>query len=138
MTRKPILLQPELAVNNATSSQTGAKTYEFQVSSAADFTAIVVSADNVAEDGDGQTAWVVSQPLQGTTRYWWRARVNARHHHRALVHTDALQVPYRGIQQARRTVRSSANGSTVGAPLDVTFLPGQGVRLNRSREPRDV
>ncbi len=41
-------LQPELAVNNATSSQSGAKTYEFQVSSAGDFSAIVVSADNVS------------------------------------------------------------------------------------------
>ena len=36
-------LQPELAVVNATSSQGGAKAYEFEVSSTVDFTAIVIS-----------------------------------------------------------------------------------------------
>jgi len=123
-------LQPELAVNNATSSQTGARTYEFQVSSAADFTTIVAGADNVAEDSDGQTAWVVSQPLQGTTRYWWRARVNQG----AI--TGPWSTPTRfksrieGYNRPGELFDPLSNGSTVGAPLDVTFLPGQGVRLN--------
>ena len=68
-------LQPELAVINAAASQGGARTYEFEVSPAADFTAIVITADSVPEDADGQTAWTISRPLQSTTRYWWRARV---------------------------------------------------------------
>ena len=68
-------LQPELAVVNATSSQGGAKAYEFVVSSTVDFTAIAIVAENVPEDSDGETAWTVSRPLQGTTRYWWRAGV---------------------------------------------------------------
>ena len=123
------MLQPELAVSNATSSQSGAKTYEFEVSSADNFTAIVVSADNVTEGGDGRTSWTVSRPLQGTTRYWWRARVKQG------TNTGPWSTPTRfrsrieGYNRPGELFDPLINGSTVGTPINVTFPPGQGVRL---------
>ena len=123
------MLQPELAVSNATSSQSGAKTYEFEVSSAADFTAIVVSADNVTEGGDGRTSWTVSRPLQGTTRYWWHARVKQG------TDTGPWSTPTRfrsrieGYNRPGELFDPLINGTTVGRGINVTFPPGQGVRL---------
>ena len=123
-------LQPELAINNSTSSQTGAKTYEFEVSSAADFTAIVVSADNVTEDGDGQTSWAVSRPLQATTRYWWRTRVKQGSSTGPWSTPTRFKSRVEGYNRPGELFDPLTNGSTVGAPRGVTFLPGQGVRLN--------
>ncbi len=47
-----------------------------------------------------------------------------------MVDPDTLQVSHRGVQQAGELFDPLTNGSTVGAPLDVEFLSGQGVRLN--------
>ena len=123
-------LQPELAINNATSTQSGIKTYEFEVSTAGDFTTIVVSADNVAEDGDGQTSWAVSRPLQATTRYWWRARVKQGSNIGPWSTPTRFRSRIEGFNRSGELFDPLTNGSTVGAPLNVTFLPGQGVRLN--------
>jgi hypothetical protein len=123
-------LQPELAVSNATSSQSGVKTYEFEVSSAADFRAIVVSADNVAEDSDGQTSWAVSSPLQSTTRYWWHARVKQSSNIGPWSTPTRFRSRIEGYNRPGELFDPLTNGTTVGSPLDVSFPPGQGVRLN--------
>jgi hypothetical protein len=123
-------LQPELAVINATSSQSGAKTYEFEVSSASDFTAIVVSTDNVAEDADGQTAWTISRPLQSTTRYWWRARVKQGPDTGPWSKPTRFRSRIEGFNRAGELFDPLTNGSTVGTPINATFIPGQGVRLD--------
>jgi hypothetical protein len=123
-------LQPELTVANATSSQSGVKTYEFHVSSTADFANVVVSADNVAEDGDGQTSWTVSPPLQSTTRYWWRARVKQSSTIGPWSTPTRVRSRIEGYNRTGELFDPLTNGSTVGAPINVTFLAGQGVRLN--------
>jgi hypothetical protein len=122
-------LQPELVVANATSSQSGVKVYDFEVSSTADFTAIVVSADGVAEDGGGQTTWAVSRPLQGTTRYWWHARVKQGSNTGPWSTPTRFRSRIEGFNRAGELFDPLTNGSTVGSPLNVTFPPGQGVKL---------
>ena len=76
-------LRPTLTVQNATSSATGTRTYEFQVSDRTDFSLgasltasflVAVSQTGVAEGGDGRTSFTVSSDLQPTTRMYWRAR----------------------------------------------------------------
>ena len=123
-------LQPELAVTNATSSQGGAKTYEFEVSSAADFTGVVITADNVPEDADGQTAWAVSRPLEGTTRYWWRARVKQGSNTGPWSTPTRFKSRVEGFNRPGELFDPLTNGATVGTLINATLLTGQGVRLN--------
>ena len=123
-------LQPELTVVNATSSQSGVKTYEFEVSSASDFTAIVVRTDNVAENANGQTAWTVSRPLQGTTRYWWRARIKQGSSIGPWSTPTRFRSRIEGFNRAGELFDPLTNGSTVGTLINATLLPGQGVRLD--------
>ena len=123
-------LQPELTVVNATSSQSGVKTYEFEVSSASDFTAIVVSTDNVAENANGQTAWTVFRPLQGTTRYWWRARIKQGSSIGPWSTPTRFRSRIEGFNRPGELFDPLTNGSTVGTLVSATLLPGQGVRLD--------
>jgi hypothetical protein len=123
-------LQPELAVVNATSSQAGAKTYEFEVSTTGDFTAIVISADNVTEESDGQTAWVVSRPLQGSTRYWWRARGKQGSTIGPWSTPTRFKSRIEGFNRPGELFDPLTNGATVGTLINATLLPEQGVRLD--------
>jgi len=71
-------VRPELRVRNATSDQTGTRTYDFQVSRDGSFDSagsLIVNKTGVAEGSatDG-TAYRVEQDLQTSTRYFWRAR----------------------------------------------------------------
>ena len=75
-------LRPTLIVQNATSSQSGSRTYEFQVSDRTDFALdasltasflVAVSQTGVPE-GEGRTSFTLTQDLQPTTRMYWRAR----------------------------------------------------------------
>jgi len=124
-------LQPELTVLNATSSPAGAKTYEFEVSSTADFTAIAVSADNVAEGASGRTAWTVSRPLQATTRFWWRARAKQGSSIGPWSAPTRFRSRIEGYNRAGELFDPLTNGATVGTLIGgATLLQGQGVRLN--------
>src|SRR5262245_48322909 len=67
--------RPTLAVRNSTSSQAGARTYEFQISDSSGFGNVVVRQANIAEDGSGKTSFSPDFDLQTTTRFYWRARV---------------------------------------------------------------
>ena len=77
-------LRPTLTVQNVTSSQqSGARTYEFQVSDRTDFSLgasltatflVAVNQTGVAEGTDGRTTFTVPSELQPTTRMFWRAR----------------------------------------------------------------
>ena len=77
-------LRPTLTVQNTTSSsQSGTRTYEFQVSDRTDFSLgssltasflVAVSQTGVPEGADGRTSFTVGQELQPATRMYWRAR----------------------------------------------------------------
>ncbi len=73
-------LNPVLAVRNVSARAGREVTYEFQVSSRADFSDIVTSVSGVSEgsgtDEPGITAWQVDRPPQEGIRYYWRARAN--------------------------------------------------------------
>ena len=77
-------LRPVLTVRNATASQTGTRTYEFQVADNTSFTAATtsniagfaatVSKTGVPEGADGKTGFTPDTDLQPTTLFYWRAR----------------------------------------------------------------
>ena len=90
----------------------------------------MISADNVPEDADGQTAWTVSRPLQGTTRYWWRARVKQGSSTGPWSTPTRFRSRIEGFNRPGELFDPLTNGSTVGTLINATLLPGQGVRLD--------
>src|SRR6187549_2697180 len=70
-------LRPTLTVKNATADQTGARTYEFQVSDSTSFTSALTSGivgfastvgkAGVPESAGGKTSWSPDTDLQPTT-----------------------------------------------------------------------
>jgi hypothetical protein len=71
-------LRPELTITNATSSEPGDRTYEFQVSSTSDFSgaapAVLITKSGIAEGSGGQTSYTLEDDLKIATAYFWRAR----------------------------------------------------------------
>jgi hypothetical protein len=77
-------LRPTLTVRNGTSTGSGARVYEFQISDRSDFTAsvtsdvpglaVVISQAGVAEGSGGTTSFTPTTDLQPSTRMYWRAR----------------------------------------------------------------
>lgn len=104
-------LRPTLTVNNATSSGSGARTYEFQVSDNSGFSltagmvgsfALTVTQSGIAE-GAGVTSFTPGADLLPVTRYYWRAR--------AL--QGASQGPWSTTTRFRTPVSSFKSGNQV-------------------------
>lgn len=123
-------LQPTLIVANASSTQAGSRTYEFEVSPAAVFDATVARGQNIAEGADGRTSWTVSPPLQSNTRYWWRARATQGSTSGPWSTPTRFRTHVEGFNRAGELYDPLVNGRTVGTPVDTTFL-SRGARLNR-------
>jgi len=64
--------QPSLTVENATVTDDSTVTYRFQVASDNDFRTIVASSERITQ-GETQTTWRVTPPLDNDP-YFWRAR----------------------------------------------------------------
>jgi hypothetical protein len=67
-------LRPELVVDNATSTATGDRTYEFQVSPSSDFSAGLMGKGGISEGSDGKTTYAIEEDLKIASSYFWRAR----------------------------------------------------------------
>jgi hypothetical protein len=135
-------LRPTLTVQNGTTDQqSGARTYEFQISDKSDFStavtsniegfAAVVSKTGVAEGADGKTSFTPDQDLQPTTRYYWRVRMT-----QANVTTDwsaarKFNSKLVGYIRGGELYDPLIHGETVGVRVGSTdFIPGKGIRLN--------
>jgi len=66
-------LRPTLVVQNASSSGSGAITYDFDISDNQNFTSTAVSQTGIAE-GSGTTSFTPASDLPASTRMYWRAR----------------------------------------------------------------
>ena len=72
---------PSLTVNNVTSAQGGARTYDFQVAVseaalAGPADGLFAAASGVTEGTGGRTSFEVTRDLQAGPRYYWRSRAN--------------------------------------------------------------
>ena len=123
-------LQPTLVVSNVTSSQTGSRTYDFEVATSADFSNVVARGQNIAEDASGRTSWIVSSSVQSTTRFWWRSRATQSSTTGPWSNATRFRSRIEGFNRPGELFDPLVNGVTVGAPIDVTFLSGEGARLN--------
>jgi hypothetical protein len=135
-------LRPTLRVTNATSNQTGAKTYEFQVSDTSDFAAasaasyagvfkVIQAKAGVPEGGDGKTSFDVPDELQPTTRFYWRARVHQGTTDGPWSSARSFKSQVTGYNRAGELYDPLTNGTTVGAVVNsVTLIPGRGALIN--------
>jgi hypothetical protein len=135
-------LRPTLRVANATSNQTGAKTYEFQVSDSSDFAAasassyarvfkVVASKAGVPEDASGKTSFDVTDDLQPTTRFYWRARVRQGTTDGPWSATRSFKTQVMGYNRPGELYDPLTNGQTVGAFVgSISVIPGRGAQVN--------
>jgi len=127
--------RPTLSVRNVTSDQAGAKTYEFEISDAGDFSHMVARQASVAEGADGTTSYTPDFDLQTTTRMYWRVRVNqgqalrvAALHGLGIVLQPAILLET--DVQAGRLVRLLPQHELPSRPMHVVYLP------DRYRSPK--
>ena len=133
-------LRPTLTVQNGTSSsQSGTRTYEFQVSDRTDFslgaslaTSFLVAVNQTGvPEGDGRTSFTVPSDLQPTTRMYWRARVvqgttNSDWSSPAMFRTKLV-----GYSRPGELYDPLVHSETIGQVFgSVTFISGKGAQLN--------
>jgi len=66
---------PELVVANVTDAESDGLTYNFQLSTNENFSALIDSSYSISE-GTDTTVWQVTNLLSDNLQYWWRAQVN--------------------------------------------------------------
>ena len=136
-------LRPTLSVRNASSDQTGARTYEFQISDSNAFSS--TNASNVpgfmssitgtaVPEGSGVTTWTPSQDLQPTTVFYWRARATQGTTVSAWSATGTFRSKLVGFNRAGELYDPLIHGETVGERVgSTTFIPGKGIQLNNGQ-----
>lgn len=134
------VMRPTLIVANVTSGQSGAKTYEFEISDKSDFSTsstsrlhaftVVAHSTAVPEGPNGTTSYTPDFDLQPTTRLYWRARVVQGTAASSWSPTRSFNTPVTGYSRAGELYDPLVNGSTVGIPVGATsFVAGKGLKL---------
>lgn len=124
-------LRPTLTVRNATSTQSGTKTYEFQVSDSNAFTTITVTKSGIAEDPVGKTSVTLDADLQAATRFYWRARLVQGTRTSDWSGTGRFRTRTAGYNRPGELYDPLATGDTVGtANGSTTFVAGKGLKIN--------
>ena len=119
------VLRPALTVRNATSDQTGSRSYEFQISDSGSFTsattsnivgfAATVGKTGVPEGANGTTTFTPEQDLQPTTVFYWRARALQGTATSAWSPTGRFSSRLVGFLRAGELYDPLIHGETVGA-----------------------
>jgi hypothetical protein len=135
-------LRPTLTVRNGTSSQTQARTYEFQISDRTDFTsagstAAVVTRTGIAEGSGGTTSLTLDQDLAATTWMYWRARLVQPSATGGLIFTSdwsatgTFRTKRVGFNRPNELYDPLVHNETIGTIAGGgTFVDGQGIRLD--------
>lgn len=139
-------VRPTLTVVNGTSSQsTAAKTYEFQVSDNSTFSASAtssvyfaptVSSGQVPEDPSGKTKYALTEDLQPTTKYYWRARLVQGSTNSDWSDVRTFKTKLVGYNKPGALYDPLISGETVGqigGSGNITWMPGEGIRMNDER-----
>src|SRR4029079_14666138 len=122
--------RPTLVVKNGTSTQDGARLYEFQVSDRSDFAvasarrvtsfAIVANKSGVAEGAGGSTTYTPDFDLQPTTRFYWRARIVQGAAAAEWPATRSFTTPMPGFNRPGELYDPLVYGSTIGTRVGAT------------------
>lgn len=133
-------LRPTLTVRNGTSTASGARTYEFEISDRSDFAStvsayipglsVVVSQAGVAEGSGGTTTFTPSSDLQPATRMYWRARYTQGASMSAWSPAAQFRTKLMGFNRAGELYDPLIHGETIGSPAgSTTFVDRRGLRI---------
>lgn len=133
--------RPTLTVTNGTSTVTGTRTYEFQVSDRSDFSfsgesfsaiyTVAVTKAGVPEDSSGKTSFTPDEDLQPTTRYYWRARLTQGTKSSEWSASAKFKTRLEGFNRAGALYDPLIHGETVGTISgSTTWVPGTGLKFN--------
>lgn len=125
-------LRPVLTVRNGTSSSSGARTYEFQVSDKADFSTISTSQSGIAE-GAGTTSFTPATDLAASTRFYWRARLLQAAAASAWSTTAQFRTRIGGFNRVGELFDPLVDGVTIGQRVgSTTDLGARGIRVDNN------
>lgn len=125
-------LRPTLTVRNATSSESGSKTYDFQLSASSDFATTLVTQTGLAE-GNGTTSYTPASDLPASTRVYWRARAHQAGSSSPWSTTAQFQTRVGGFNRAGELFDPLTNGQTIGERSgSTTFMGEQGLRVDNN------
>jgi hypothetical protein len=126
-------------VNNASSSQSGAKTYEVQISDRSDFAqaattsagfTVFASRTGIAEGAGGTTSYTLDVDLQPATRMYWRSRASQGTTVSDWSATRTFATQIVGYNRAGELYDPLYGGSTIGTAVgSTTFVQGKGLRI---------
>lgn len=126
-------LRPTLVVSNATSTESGARTYEFQISDRSDFLSTVVSQSGIAEGGGGTTSFTPTTDLPSSTRMYWRARAQQGAALSAWSGTAQFLTKLGGYNRAGALFDPLISGQTIGERSgSTTFMGAKGLRVDNA------
>lgn len=125
-------LRPTLVVENAASSGSGPKTYDFEISDNQNFTSTIVSQTGVAE-GSGTTSFTPASDLPASTRAYWRARARQGASVSAWSTTAQFRTKEGGFNRPGALFDPLTNGQTIGTRTgSTTFMGAQGLRVDNA------
>lgn len=126
-------LRPSLTVRNGTSTASGARVYEFQISDRSDFTTTMVSQAGVAEGSSGTTTFTPSSDLQPSTRVFWRARMTQGSVTSSWSSSAQFRTRFVGFNRDGELYDPLVHGETVGARSgSTTFMGPRGLRVDNA------
>lgn len=123
-------LRPTLVIRNSTSSETGAKTYEFQIANNSTFAEPIISQAGVAE-GSGTTSFTPSVDLPASASLFWRARAQQGSVFSAWSTSAQFRTKAGGFNRAGALFDPLNNGQTIGERSgSTTFMGERGLRVD--------
>jgi hypothetical protein len=127
-------LRPTLTVRNATTSGSGARTYEFQVSERSDFSVVLVSKPDVPEGSGGSTSFTPSTDLPLSSKLHWRARTWQRSSASLWSSTATFRTRLStGYNRAGELFDPLTEGDTIGTRAgSTTFMGNRGLRVDNA------
>ena len=126
-------LKPTLVVQNTTAPGQAGRTYEFQISDRADFTAggVTVNQAGVPEGGDGRTRFTPPEDLQPATRLYWRSRVAQGSSTSDWSASATFKTKLVGYSRPGELYDPLIHGETIGTIQGShTWIPGKGLQLD--------
>jgi hypothetical protein len=126
-------LRPVLTARNGTSSASGTRTYEFQISDRTDFTTTLMSKTNIPEGAGGTTTTTPDADLQAATRMYWRVRMNQGGTTSAWSATSQFRTKVGGFNRVGELFDPLTAGETIGTRSGATtFMGARGLRVDNA------